>query len=167
MLLLGLIGFLWLYQYAGLKHYIKAVREINQLEGEEKTEALEHFSAEPGWYSGTLAGVNTRGYGGVWVWGRQGLKYFKTDENSAYAFFEMCRPENLGKLEKNEKGLYIGQDIETDIGIWAEKTRQGDYTVLSISGAAHGGTPGRARQVWAHDWPAFAPADIREECEKR
>ena len=45
LLLLGL-GVYGVYQFGGLKYYLQAVREINKLEGEEKTQASEYFNDE-------------------------------------------------------------------------------------------------------------------------
>lgn len=169
----GMIIFWGIYQYTGLKHYLSAVKEINRLDGKERDQAFEDFqggaSEELEIYGGILMGVNSRGKSGVWVWGKNGPKYYKGDEYSVYSFFSICKPVILDKLKAGEgEQLTIGQDIETDIKAWAKKVKQGDYVILIITNSQkQGGTIGNLREAKAYDWRPFAPTDIGEQCRKR
>ena len=78
LVLVGLMAIALLARYAGLASFVRAVYAIYSLPSETRTEAAERFwgSGEAGRYSGILAGVSRAEGGGVWIWGRKGLKYF-------------------------------------------------------------------------------------------
>lgn len=78
------LGFVLLYQVFGLRYYIKEMIAINNLSGETKSQAISYFyTADERTYRGTLAFVNTRGSGGVWVWGKQGIRRFDSYRTQA------------------------------------------------------------------------------------
>jgi len=73
LVLIIILGVGWLYQYGGLKYYLRAVSDINDLEEEDRQEAKGNFLVDKEqFYSGTLAGTWANK---VWVWGNKGLKY--------------------------------------------------------------------------------------------
>ena len=164
------IGFYGVYEYTGLKYYLKANREINKLEGREKEEALDVFMGgqDSGLdvYGGILMGVNTKDHGGVWVWGRHGLRYFRSDQYSVFSFFSICKPVILEKY-KNGEEVKIGQDIYTDIVEWKKLIKQGDYVSLIITNKDQGGTVGNLREAKVNDWWPFVSVDVEGQCEQR
>jgi hypothetical protein len=68
--------------FTQLGDFVSVMIRIEQLPSEQKAKAEQMFYAGGGadGYSGILARVNRRGYGGVWVWGQAGLRYFASDE---------------------------------------------------------------------------------------
>lgn len=170
--LLG-VGFYGVYQFGGWKYYLKAVRQINKLEGEEKALAEKYFYSQPEpddktiTYGGVLVRVNTKDNGGVWVWGKKGPRYFKADEFSVYSFFEICKPVILEKY-KNGEEVKIGQEVFTDIKEWGRRVRQGDYAAIIITDNGYGGTPGNLREAKVNDWWAFLPSsNVEAQCLER
>jgi hypothetical protein len=148
-LLLG--GFGYLYQFAGLNNYIKAVWVINKLPEPEKTQEKKDFYGDSSYtmeYRGVLAGVNKIGTGGVWVWGRFGLKYFPGWGGSSFYLIDYCpdsSPQSVsnsvekfvdlqhGDLTDAQIKLINYQEIDlSNIQNWSSKVKVGDYVkVLS------------------------------------
>jgi hypothetical protein len=75
LVLIIILGVGWLYQYGGLKYYLRAVSDINDLEEEDRQEAKGNFLVDKEqFYSGTLAGTWANK---VWVWGNKGLNILR------------------------------------------------------------------------------------------
>lgn len=158
----------WVYEHAGLKYYLKAISAINKLPAIEKADVKESFfgTAQPeNTYNGVLISVDRNGYGGVWVWGRKGPKYFKADEYAAFSVYDACNEQILNALQTNNE-VIIGRTVDFDIKIWAEKVKQGDFMTVTITSKEQGGTPGNLREAKAHGWWAFMPINITEQCVK-
>lgn len=165
------IGIGLLYQFGGLKYYLQASLAITKLSGEAKNHAIDNFY----WaghssfdYSGTLATINKKGYGGVWVWGTGGPKYFKADQYTVYSFYDPCDDSLMETLggEGDSKKVRIGRTIDTDIKVWAQKAKPGDYVTIRIACNGCGGTPGNLREVATYGWWIFLPTNIRDTCAK-
>lgn len=162
------VGFYGVYQYGGLKYYLKAVKAINQLEGDEKERARKLFNGSPNEsfevYGGILIGLNQKDNGGVWVWGSKGPKYFRSDEFSVYSFYKICKSAIIEKYKRGEE-VNVGRSIDTDIKTWADKVSQGDYVAIIVTSKGHEGALGNLREALAHDWWAFSNVDVEEQCE--
>ena len=160
------VGF-WFYQFKGLKYYIKAVVELNTLPNSEKKDAFENFYGidDNRTYSGTLSEIT--GDNKIGVWGKRGLVYFKTDQFSNYSFFNACNEENFKALDNKEE-ISIGQNVYSDIGLWKQKIKTGDYVIVLITREGNGGISGNLREVWAYDWwGTFLPSiDLIQQCQK-
>lgn len=156
-----------LYQRYGLDEFIRAVGAINGLSGEGRDKARQDFWGpdDKKVYSGILAHVATQGFGGVWVWGKWGPRYFASDEYSVYSFFGACTPDKLGDLQKEGK-VRIGRTIETEIETWQGRVKPGNFVVVVVAGEGSGGERGKLREARAYDWWVFMPVNIGEQCKR-
>ena len=152
-----------MYQFGGLKHYLRAVIYINSLEGQTKQTASDEFyGTHPNLYTGTLAGV----WGGkVWVWGRSGLKYFSVDKNSTYSFTNGCTRDVLHPADTT-KAFTIQRQVYFDISEWEAEVTPGDFIAVLIAGKDNGGTLGNLREAYAYNWWSFMQKDMQTECAK-
>lgn len=154
----------WVWRYTGLNKYVDAMQAINALPLEQQGKAKGDFvgSEDSYLYGGILAGVTGDN---VWIWGRRGLHYFKTDEYSVYSYFSMCNDEILRAFANNEK-VVIDRSVDTDLTSWRQKAKTGQFVVIMITNPENGGTLGNLREMKAHDWWAFLPTNIGKLCEK-
>jgi hypothetical protein len=155
-----------LWKYAGFGSYIRALQSIKALPQELQTEATKNFinSGEQYLYGGILAGTTKHILPGVWVWGRKGLRYFRTDNYSVYSFFRVCAKSGLNS--QKDTSIQIGRSIDTNLTEWSKKTSPGQFVVIMITSPENGGTLGNLREAKAHDWWAFLPANVPILCEK-
>lgn len=163
------LGVFWVYWWGGLKYYIEAAISVNKLTGSEKGKALADFygTGDPGKYGGILGYINKNGYGGVWVWGNRGPRYFRADQYSVFSSFDICKDQILAAIAKGEgKSVSIDRSIDTDIKIWAKKAKTGDFAVVLITPQGQAGTPGNLREIKSQNWWAFMPVDIKKQCGK-
>lgn len=162
-IMLGGIGYL--YQFGGLRQYIRARSVINNMPTEDKQYAWEKFSGtDPrGAERGILAGS---GLGRVWVWSSSGLKSFIVDEYSIYSWFDACREDVKEKLRAGEGGSVIEQVIDTDLNSWREKAKVGDYVAVYPTQAEQGGTIGNLREIYTYNFWLFMKAGIDTQCGK-
>ena len=154
---------------AGLKYFISAATKIQKLSEPNKSKAIADFynkNGGSGGYRGILAGVKKSGSGGIWIWGRSGLKYFYADKDSVYLFTNGCLdalinpdPSNVGKQYVLENEVY------TDMGRWSEKVKPGDFVIV-ISKSDIGFLKGNLGNVLAYNWWYFLQSNIKTECEK-
>lgn len=162
------LGFLLLYQVFGLRYYIRNIIEINNLDEETKSWASNYFyTADERTYRGTLAVVNTRGRGSVWVWGKQGLRRFIVDSDTVYSFYRTCDAKILNNLKGNGGISIDDREIYTDIQSWNVDVTQGMFVDVNISTQENGGVIGNLREIYAYDspWP-FMPISLDELCKK-
>ncbi len=167
-LLLMVLSGVCLYQYGGLKSFLQAVVAIEQLPVESRQQSRDNFYSgeQKNIYSGTLAGVTKIGTPRIWVWGDRGLKAFKTDQYTVYSFFSVCNQKYLQILAQVGIHFGVNQTIVTDLDLWTQKAKQGDFVIVMIAGSENGGDLGYAREVKANDWWAFMPTDIKKQCGK-
>lgn len=164
--LLLLVGGGWVWMYGGLKDFLRAKEAIRALPLEQQSVAENDFigAKDPYLYGGILAGVSTSIFPSVWVWGKDGLRYFRIDEYSVYSYFSVCNEEVLNSFDKNEM-LTIDRSIDTDLSVWRKKVRVGQFITIMIARSENGGTLGNLREAKAHDWWVFLPTNIRKQCE--
>lgn len=148
-------GLVLLYQFGGLKYYLRATSFINKLPTIERIETSRNFhSEEKNVYSGTLAGTwNNK----VWVWGKKGLKNFNVDQYSVYSYTDGCN----NNVPKN-----IEREVIFDFNIWNQKARMGDFVVVLTTGEANGGVLGNLREIYTFNWWTFMGKDMITQCEK-
>lgn len=149
-------GLGWLYQYGGLRYYLKATNYINSLEGEEWEEAYKSFyigEGDTSLYPGILAGVWLNK---VWVWGQKGLKYFNI-HNTVYSYTDGCSVR--GQIERE-------REIITDFNIWKSKVRQGDVVLAKLAKETNGETLNYLAEVYSFNWWFFMGQDMETECAK-
>lgn len=131
-------GFFLLYQFLGFKYYLRALHAAHKLPGRAvKAADVIHGTGSGGWMGGILAGVNKNAPGGVWFWGRRGLQYLRADEYSVFSFYDICDDYVLSQMELDRRAV-VERSIDTDIKVWAEKVKPGDYVVVLATGAGHG-----------------------------
>jgi len=159
---------LWTWMRLGLREYVGAILAIRALPAEQQAKIYENFWGtieKPYVYGGILAGVNTKIIPSVWVWGRRGLQFFRTDEYSVYSYFSMCNEKNLQALTQNGT-VSVDRSIETDLSLWKEEAKLGQFVTIMIASPENGGMVGNLREAKGHDWWGFIPGDIRKQCGK-
>ncbi len=164
---LVLLALVLLYQISGLKEYYQTVTSINRLDSESKVGARDYFYvADASTYRGTLAFIDARGLGAVWVWGKQGLKRFAANQNTVFSFYETCSPEILNKIQS--EGVTIDdRAIYTDIEPWNSKVNKGDFIDVTFSTSEVNGTVSSVKEVYGYDsWWPFAPIILEDICGK-
>ena len=165
------LGVFFLYQNAGLKYFIKADSKIQKLSEPNKSKAVAIFYGESGnarEYRGILAGINKNGSGGIWIWGKSGLKYFYADKDSVYQFTNGCidsiiNPDPELIIEGEQKK--IESEVYTDLGKWSQRVNVGDFVIV-LSRSDIGFLKGNLGNVFGHNWWYFLQSDMKTECEK-
>jgi hypothetical protein len=162
LLILGVVGYL--FQYAGVKNYIKAVGIINKLSGTEKTLVKNNFYGDfdmttpENTYGGILARVDKNG---IWILGEEGLKYFSVS-GAKYQAMDTC-PNELTKYEKN---IISNVSNTSDFGEWSTNVKTGDNVVV-LSKSKVGKFVGKMdSSVLSFNWWYFLGVDLKQECEK-
>ena len=152
-----------IYRFGGLKYYLRAITYINSLpEQTKKTAGDEFYGDQPNVYTGTLAGVWS---GKVWVWGRQGLRYFSVDKNSTYSFTNGCTRDVLHPADTT-KAFTIQRQVYFDLASWQAEIEPGDYIAVLIAAKENGGTAGNLREAYVYNWWSFMQKDMQTECAK-
>jgi len=162
-LLIG--GVLCLYQFGGLRSFVRVLRVINTMEPQDKKEkAWEEFSGtDPkGAQRGILAGS---ALGRVWVWTAKGLKYFVVDENTIYSWFDGCNEEVRAKLNSGAANV-IERVLDNDLKSWRKKAQIGDYVVVYVARPKEGGVTGNLREIYTYNFWLFMGKVIDIECAK-
>lgn len=154
----------WLYQYSGLKYYIRAISLIKKMPVELQVTANEKFYAlgDGDYYSGILAGVWN---GNVWIWERGQLKHYLTDEYSVYSFLDDCNEEILNPSERKTTRS-IKSEVFIDLAEWKQRANTGDFVTIKLAGVDSGGALGNLREIWAYNWWTFLQKDMKTACAK-
>lgn len=156
----------WVYEYGGLKYYLSAVSAIKKLPEEERLQSREAFDGEQeDQYSGTLIKVDTKGFGGAWIWGRKGPKYFKADKYSIFSYYNACEAATAASAQSAET-FEIERVIDTDIKVWQGKVGVGDWTSIILTVEGQGGTIGNIKEAISYDEWLFMSTGIQIPCEK-
>jgi hypothetical protein len=165
----GVFGFL--YQYAGLNHYLKAITYIRNVPaGEKQQKAWSDFYGENDaiHYGGLLGGVWANR---IWVWGRIGLRSFPVDQYSVFSFYDGCTEaikettEEIDSLIRPEL-LKPSREVYPSLSDWSQKSRLGDWVNVIIADADHGGTKGHLREIYTYNYWPFMQQDIHTQCAK-
>lgn len=147
-LLLGIeLGWILIYKNAGVEQYVTSMKEFEKYP--DQWQAREDSGLYEEKYSGTVMKVGVGGYGGVWVWGAKGPKYFKADEYSVFSY--------IGNINGE-----VEQTVYTDIKIWRDLVKASDHVIVMKANEEHGGNLGRLREVWVYDFWPYLPSGVEE-----
>lgn len=155
----------YVYQYAGLKYFIRAKQVMNTIpDTEQRQQTWERFNGtgRTGEYRGILAGS---WMGKVWVWGRSGLVSFNVDEYSVYSWFDGCSEPIKTQLNTGTaKGVerVVGNDFRN----WRGKAEAGDYVTTFVTQPETGGAIGNLRELYDYNFWVFIRDGIDEQCAK-
>lgn len=155
------LGIFFLYQYAGLKYFVRAGILINSMPSEtDKKQAWEDFigkseNAYSGIYAGNLGGR-------VWVWGNGLIRSFATDKYSVYTFSDGCTESILNSVDQGGVPR-VNRLVYFDMNSWKEKVHVGDLVGIII---ARDGVPGNLREIYTYNFWPFLQKDPRTQCEK-
>ena len=155
------LGGLCLYQYAGLKYYIKAAGYIDQLPEASRSGAWKDFigTTSDRYYNGIYAGDFM---GRVWVWGKSGLRSFATSQYTIYSFFDGCTDKFLNSENHVGEGLPIlDRSVTTDKSKWKNKASAGDLTQITIASEVK---PGTLKEISNYNFWYFIQKDQITEC---
>lgn len=159
-------GFVYLYFTWGLDGYLQTAYSIEQLPSDQKQNARNYFYVENSTtYRGTVAKVDTNGYGSVWIWGSQGLKHFIADKDTAFSFYATCDQPLLDHLKNGVDITTDDRTLYTDINSWNKRVQRGYFVEANISTSASGGIAGHLREIYAYDsWWPFEPIILTDIC---
>lgn len=159
-----LSSILALYQFGGLKQYIKVVNVINKMQGVEKDLAWDDLLIpnKRGGIKGVLAGTLGNL---VWIWNRHGLQLFIADENSVYSFFDGCSEEVMERLKKGEKDA-INRSIYTDIREWNMVVKPGEYVTVYTASEDESGSLNNLREIYGYNFWLFMNKGMDIACAK-
>ena len=165
-LILILGGCLWLGLSYGLVQHWLIKSQIDRLSGSDREMAESEFYAQgksEHVFAGTLAKINHRGEGGVWVWTNQGSKYFQADKYTSYSYYDVCAARNnAGEgFEINDNS----REITADIKQWATQAKVGDFVQGFLTTADNGTTVGNLREIYAYSQPLFLPLKLELICQ--
>jgi hypothetical protein len=147
------IGVGLIYQFAGLNSYLKTLKYIRGLQGDQKTLVEDRFFGPGKMYGGILALVDPRGV--VWVWGEGGLRNFPTDKYSKYTFLSGCVEETIEA---------INNSIYTEIESWKKVVQVGDFITILPSDENGVGEAGNLRVAYTSRRWSFMQKDREIEC---
>ncbi|MDD2921341.1 MAG: hypothetical protein PHQ36_03570 [Anaerolineales bacterium] len=155
-----------LYQFAGLRQYFKSLRIIYFSPTSEIRVSTwkEFIGPDTEWvYGGILAGS---WFNRIWVWGGKGLQSFTVDENSVYSWYDGCNEAVLSQLNQGASGKVIGREIITDMNIWRERAKVGDYVRVNLTKPDTGGAIGNLREIYDYNFWLFMPSGMEARCAK-
>jgi len=168
-LLVSSMFFVVLYQYTGLKYYLKATSYINNLPQERKIVAKNDFYGDisnKNLYNGTLAGIATGKFSGIWVWGKSGLKYFSVDQNSAYSFYNACTDKILNATNEERKSLKVQKNVYFDLNEFKTLTKTGDFIIIMTTDETKSKLIKTVKEAWDYNYWGFIQTDLKTQCEK-
>jgi hypothetical protein len=157
-------GMLFLYNFAGLRQYMRANNLMNNMPPDEKNKAQSEFfgTNQRGAQNGILAGS---WMGRIWMWGVSGLQSFTIDEYSVFSFFDGCSDDKMERLNKGERDV-ITRAVYSDIDEWRGKSKIGDYVVVYVTKVENGGKVGNLREIYDYNFWLFLSNGIDNECAK-
>lgn len=169
LILVVLVTWGCLYQFFGLKEYIRATKYVNNLGEDVRGNARERLDLDSstGHFGGILAGVWKGPFPGVFLWTRQTLKYFRVDQFSVYTYHNACVDELINPANPRPKTtVKVKRTIFTDLNLWSKNLKTGYFLDVMVTGKSNGGTLGNLREVWATDWWPFMNEDLATQCVK-
>jgi len=117
-------------------------------------------------YNGTLAGITTGKFSGIWVWGKSGLKYFPVDQNSTYSFYNACTDDILNATSEERKSLKVQKNVYFDLNEFNVLTKTGDFIVVMTIDETKDKSIKTVKEVWDYNYWGFVQADLKTQCEK-
>jgi|WetSurMetagenome_2_1015567.scaffolds.fasta_scaffold305665_2 hypothetical protein len=163
---LGLSG-LFLYQYAGLKYYIKAVSYIKAMPTtEEKDKAWSSLVETPSdkYYRGIYGGDYL---GRIWVWGKSGLRSFAVSQKTAYSFFDGCSDEVVGSdSHMGSDQQMFGKFSTFDKEQWQKTVNVGDIALVMVASESGKVKAGTMEEIIDYNFWFFRQKEQKIECAK-
>jgi len=162
LILFLLFGFI-LY-FTNFRQYLYIKKSINTLQANKKSLALAEFYSQgktQNFHSGTFASTNKLGGSGIFLWTDNVIKYYKTDSNTVFSFYNVCKiykeaKDNSGTFSVNE----TSRTVTSDIASWSKMVTAGDFTQVIFAKDDEKA----AREVIAYDVPLFIDFNIKELC---
>lgn len=159
---------LYIWFFAGLNKYYEIAWSIPKLETDLKNEAYSNFypnEKDSNIYAGTLSFVNKWGKGGILIW-RNGLpKYFSSDKNTIYSYYDVCKV-----FTGREQAVFSVNDdarkVTLDIKEWTESIKAGNYVQITIKNDVDEYGYQIANEVLAYSFPLFLPLNLEQLCKK-
>jgi hypothetical protein len=160
LLLIGFAGLL--FEYGGLRYFLRAKTYIKNLPAEDIQAISDNFyGTQPNLYNGILAGAwNDK----VWVWGEAGLKGFGVEENTAFHYSDGCTQEILYPSDTS-KGFSIQQQT-LDFSSWKATAKAGDYVTVFVAQENSGFAVGNLQEIFGSNWWQFMQKDMQTACAK-
>lgn len=151
-----------LFFRGGLRQFIRASRLVNNLPVQDRHAGIDLFygNTSGNEYGGIYAGTTNIFKPLIWVWGKNGLKFFVADEFSVYWHVDGC---NLALSEDNNR---IVRKRDPSLSDWENNVEVGDYIMVVVTTEDMGGTKGNLREVLSLDWWPFLQKGMEEECKK-
>lgn len=164
-LLVFTLIFLYLYQFLGLKYYIRASVDLKKQSGGSRiSESQDYFRlATETEYRGIVASISIKDNEGVLrVWGSKGLKIFKIDKSTILSYYKTCNTSIFDKL-KNEQTINIDDRlIFNNPKEIIQNTKQGYFVDIFTKN-----TSDKAVEIYAYDsWWTFLPLVLDDICKK-
>lgn len=159
----------YLYYSIGLQAYKQANAQIRALPDGQQEQARERFARPAENESGgILARVDERGWGGVWLWSGQGLKYYRAGADTVFSRMKaLCQPAELAE-ELASAGLGAGfleaekarfpvmwRKTYSDIREWEKEAPVGRYVTVIAPDSAAGEADHFPAEIRVFDWFEF------------
>jgi hypothetical protein len=168
-LIVTLLGGVISWGYSGYQSYHRAHQTIEALaDGGEREAAWEEFGGYgKHMYGGILIGTLSNN---IWVWGRAGLRHYKSDTQTVYSAFDGCSPEILSRLKSGEAGA-VAREVTTHLAEWRGRVQAGDYVRAYPTQAEQltdaTGTHGTLREIYGYNFWLFMHSGMEERCQAR
>lgn len=163
--LLALCSFV--YFYFGMEMFIRAKSKISTYDKQAKVRAMNDLMGNgvgDNFFGGLVARVWTRPLSGVWIWGRKGLMFFRTDSGTVFSVFSGC---NFDVLNPNsEKTFSIDRTFYKTLQSFESSVSIGDYVNVITLETGNVGSNSLASEVVVSDWWSFIMGDMSIQCAK-
>jgi len=165
LLVLALLVGGYLYFFVGLKSYLLdlvAISKIADKDSRSKAEQIFWNGGGSTGYSGTISSIDRKG-GGVWVWGKRGLRHYRFDSGTVLTRFELCTDQTIRTLQ-DTGSFEVNKYVTSNINDW--KAREGDFVkIIAPNEVGVVAEKGQVREVQDHDWPEYLPSvDLGATC---
>jgi len=115
------------YYFAGLKEYLGAIKHLNSLQSDEKTDTYNSFFGKgrfDNFYGGILAQTWKNG---ILIWEKSGLKYFRAEKSAQFIIVTGCTQSSLyNSRTYNIKSM-------PHLNAWRLQARPGNYTAFQTT----------------------------------
>lgn len=152
----------WLVIWGGLIGYLKVLLSIHKLPPPLRSKAISSLNSNEQGAQGILARVDSSGRTGIWIWRQFKLQYFPSDTNTVYSYWHVCDARGSAQLSDGES-VPIERYVDTDITLWANKAKPGQFVTLQLSDDAH---TKRIKEIQEYDWQVYMPPGFESQCEK-
>lgn len=161
---MSLLLFFFVYQYGGLRYYVRANWFIAKMSSQNvKIRAWSDFygDKEVNLFGGIYIG---NVFNRIFIWGIGGLLVFTVDQWSVFRYSDACTLEIASKISAGAGKQ--NEIIIFDFNDWITKVKQGDFIVVLTAGKNNGGVYGNLRQAYTFNYWPFIQNDIQTQCKK-